>query len=148
VAAASEAELRDALLLVAERHERNFEIARGTRTLAIWSGEHVEALEHQRDRYGRVARKERRGLRAAILGDAQLGVAGELRDLCDLAILAQKAEMTWTILVQGARELHDEELLGMALAARDETRRQIAWLRTIVEHEAPDALAIVPDSSR
>jgi hypothetical protein len=72
---------------------------------------------------------------------------GELEDACDLATLVQKAEMTWTILVQGARELHDVELLDVASRARDQSRRQLAWLRTLVEHEAPDAIAVVPDWS-
>ena len=55
--------------------------------------------------------------------------------------------MLWTILVQGARELHDDGLLDVASRARDQSRRQLAWLRTTVEHEAPDAIAIVPDRS-
>jgi CBS-domain-containing membrane protein len=55
--------------------------------------------------------------------------------------------MTWTILVQGAHELRDEDLLEVASNARDQTRRQIAWLRTQIEHEAPDAIAVVPDWS-
>ena len=147
VAAASEEQLRDALILVAERHERSYEISRGATTLAMWSTEHVAALDRQRDRYGHLPSESAELLRSAILGGARVGVVGELNDICDLAILAQKAEMTWTILVQGARELHDDELLGVALAARDQTRRQIAWFRTMVEHEAPDAIAVVPDWS-
>jgi hypothetical protein len=59
-------------------------------------------------------------------------------------MLVQHAEMLWTVLVQGARELHEEGLLDVASLARDQNRRQLAWLRTIIEHEAPDAIAIVP----
>jgi hypothetical protein len=53
--------------------------------------------------------------------------------------------MLWTVIVQGAKELHDDGLLDVASRAREHTRRQLAWLRTIIEHEAPDAIAIVPD---
>jgi hypothetical protein len=74
-----------------------------------------------------------------------VGVVGELADVCDLAALVQHAQMLWTILVQGAKELHDEELLDTSAQARDHSRRQLSWLRTIIEHEAPDAIAVVPD---
>ncbi|MFL5778636.1 MAG: HPP family protein, partial [Chloroflexota bacterium] len=147
VVAATEEQLRDALILVAERHERNYEISRGATVLAIWSSEHVTQLERQRARYGRVPSEAAELLRSALLGGARIGVVGELDDICDLAVLAQKAEMTWTIVIQGAHELHDDELLDVASTARDQARRQIAWLRTTIEHEAPDAIAVVPDWS-
>jgi CBS-domain-containing membrane protein len=41
--------------------------------------------------------------------------------------------------------LHDGDLLDVATRAHDHSRRQLAWLTTIVEHEAPDAIALVPD---
>jgi hypothetical protein len=147
VVTATEEQLRDALILVAERHEKNFEISRGATVLAIWSSEHLARLTPFRERYGHAPSEAAELLRSALLGGARVGVVGELNDACDLAVLAQKAEMTWTIIVQGARELHDQELLDVASTARDQSRRQIAWLRTIVEHEAPDAIAVVPDWS-
>ena len=147
VVVAAEEQLRDALILVAERHERNYELSAGATVLAVWSSEHVAKLEPLQERYGRLPSESAEQLRAALLGGTRVGTVGELSDACDLAVLAQSAEMTWTILVQGARELHDETLLDLALAARDQTRRQLAWLRTIVEHEAPDAIAVVPDWS-
>src|SRR4051794_24549744 len=147
VVAATEEQLRDALILVAERHERNYEIARGATVLAVWSSEHVATLERQRDRYGRVPSEAAELLRSALLSGARVGVVGELNDMCDLAVLAEKAEMTWTIIVQGARELHDDDLLDVASKARDQSRRQISWFRTVIEHEAPDAIAVVPDWS-
>jgi len=147
VAIATEEQLRDALILVAERHERNYEISRGATVLAVWSSEHVARLQRQRDRYGRIPSEAAELLRSVLLGGSRVGVVGELNDLCDLAVLAERAEMTWTILVQGAHELRDEDLLEVASNARDQTRRQIAWLRTQIEHEAPDAIVVVPDWS-
>ena len=144
---ATEEQLRDALILVAERHEKNYEISRGATVLAVWSSEHVARLDRQRERYGRVPSEAAEQLRSVLLGGARVGVVGELNDLCDLAVLAERAEMTWTIIVQGAHELRDQELLEVASVARDQTRRQIAWLRTQIEHEAPDAISIVPDWS-
>jgi len=142
---ATERELRDALVLVAERHERNSELANGATTLAVWSADHLRWLEAPVERYGSKAYEQAAMLRAGLFSGSRTGAVGELADLCDLAALVQHAEMLWTILVQGSRELHDDALLELASRARERTRRQLAWLRTTVEHEAPDAIAIVPD---
>lgn len=144
VVTGTEEQLRAALVLVAERHAKNFEIAHGATVCAAWTSEHLEKLRALRERYGAVSVEDASGLRAALFTQARADVVGELDDACDLAVLAQKAEMTWTILVQGARELHDDRLLDTASRARRENRRQLAWLKTVVEHEAPDAIAIVP----
>ncbi len=147
VVAATEEQLRDALVLVAERHERNYEIARGATVLAVWSAEHLESLAPLGERYGRLPSESAELLRASLLSGARVGVVGELADIVDLAALVQKAELTWTILLQGGRELGDNDLVDVASRALDHSKRQLAWLRTTVKHEAPDAIAVVPDWS-
>ena len=147
VVTATEEQLRDALVLVAERHERNYEIARGATVLAIWCAEALRRLEPLRARYGTLPSEAAELLRASLLSGTRVGVVGELNDISDLATLIQKAEMTWTILVQGGRELHDDTLIDVASKARDHSRRQLAWCLTMIEHEAPDAIAVVPDWS-
>ena len=140
-----ETHLRDALVLVAERHERNYEIARGATTLATWSAEHLVWIAPLSKRYGRDANPRPGLLQSACLGGTRIGAVGELADVTDLAVLVQKAQLTWLILMQGARELHDADLLDVASRAHDHARRQLAWLTTVVKHEAPDAVSIVPD---
>ncbi|HEY8439095.1 MAG TPA: HPP family protein [Candidatus Limnocylindrales bacterium] len=147
VVTATEEQLRDALILVAERHERNYEIARGSTVLAVWCAEDLRRLEPLRARYGNLPSEAAELLRASLLSGTRVGVVGELTDISDLAVLAQKAEMNWTILVQGGRELHDDELIDVASKGRDHSRRQLAWFLTMIEHEAPDAIAVVPDWS-
>jgi hypothetical protein len=144
---ATESELRDALVLVAERHERNQEFSTGVTTLALWSADHLRWLEPVIGQYGAQPYEQAALLRSALLGGARGGAVGELADACDLAALVQHADMLWTVLIQGARELRDDELLDLASRARDHSRRQMAWLTTMVEHEAPDAIAIVPDEA-
>jgi HPP family len=146
LARATEVELRDALILVSERHERNYEVARGTATLAIWSTDHLAWLEPHIARYGSTEEEGPALLRSALLGGSRGGVVGELADIADLAVLAEQAYMAWTILVQGSKELHDKALLEVATQARDHTRRQLSWLRTQIEHEAPDAIAVAHDA--
>ncbi len=142
---AIETELRDALILVSERHERNPEISRGAATLAGWSTEHLAWLEAPISRYGSTDHDTPARLRAALLGGTRAGVMGELADIADLAVLVEQASMAWTILAQGAKELHDKALVDVATEAREHNRRQLAWLRTQIEHEAPDAIAIAHD---
>jgi hypothetical protein len=138
-------QLRDALVLAAERHEHNYELAHGMTTLAIWSSEHLEAISASAARYGRASADRPALLRSALLGGTRIGVVGELADVTDLAALVQRTMLGWLILAQGARELRDEALLAVATQAQDDARRQLAWLTTIVQHEAPDAVSIVPD---
>jgi len=137
----AERELRDALVLVAERHAGNYELSHGATTLAIWSNRHLEWLEELMPIFGKIPDQQTRQARSGLLGDSGAGVIGELADLCDLAGLVQRTEMLWTVVFQGARELHDDVLVDVSSRARDHTRRQLAWLRTMVEHEAPDAVA-------
>jgi hypothetical protein len=143
---AVETELREALILVSERHERNYDISRGAATLATWSTEHLEWLEQPIARYGASETDGPAKLRAALLGGTRIGVIGELADIADLAVLVEQASMAWTILTQGAKELHDKALIDIATEAREHSRRQLAWLRTQIEHEAPDAIAVAHDA--
>jgi hypothetical protein len=143
-----EIHLRDALILVAERHERNYEIAQNVTTLATWSSEHLAWLMPLIGRYGRSNDPRPALLRSALLGGTRFGSVGELADVTDLSVLVQKVQLTWMILRQGGRELHDAELVDVASRAHDHARRQLAWLTTMVEILSPDALAVVPDRRR
>src|SRR6187397_1109832 len=53
-AKATEEQLLNALVLVAERHERNYDLSQGATTLAIWSREHLTWLEPLVEHYGLV----------------------------------------------------------------------------------------------
>jgi len=144
---ATERQLHAALLLVAGRHEKNYEFARGATVLALWSAEHLRWLSGPTSAYGSAEYEHAERLRAALFSGTRVGVAGELADASDVATLVQHAQMLWTILVQGAKELHDDRLVETAAQAREHSRRQLAWLTTVIEHEAPDALAIAPSAS-
>lgn len=142
---ATEAQLLDAFAVVAERHERNYELSRGATTCALWSRRHLEWLEPFEKAYGAIPSENAETLRSALLSGARVGIVGEIEDLSDLAVLAERAEMTWTVLYQGAREIHDPGLEELAGRARDHNKRQIAWIRTQIDHVAPDALAVPLD---
>jgi hypothetical protein len=137
--------LRGALILVAERHERNYEIWSTATVLAGWIGDDDASLEPLIKRYGIAESDQPHKLRAALLGGVRGGLRGTLADLTDLAVLAQQVDMAWTIVFQGAKELEDKQMLAAAAAARNHTERVIRWIRTQVDHTAPEALAVGPN---
>jgi hypothetical protein len=145
IARSSEEQLLDALILVAERHERHYDVQYGTTILAAFSRENLESLEPLQKKYGSIPSDEPERLRSALLGGTRVGAAGTLQDLQDLSLLAEQASMAWLMLMQGAKELHDDELLDASSRAREHTRRQLQWLRTQIEHDAPEPLAVAID---
>ena len=147
-AAAIEGQLRDALVLVSERHERDYDVSRTAGMLAGWSAVHLEWLEPIAERYGRIPSERAEKLRAALLGGTRIGSMGQLEDLRDLGLLAEEADATWTILYQGAKELHDQALLTVAGDAREHARRTLRWIRTRIVHAAPETLAVAVDPDR
>jgi hypothetical protein len=142
---ATEEQLLAAFALVAERHERNYELSRGATTCALWSREHLDWLGPFEDAYGVIPSENAETLRAALLSGTRAGIIGEIQDLSDLSLLAERADMTWTVLYQGAREIHDKGLEELAGRARDHNKRQISWVRTQINHLAPDALSVPLD---
>src|SRR4051812_3599922 len=93
LARAIERELHAALILVSERHERNYEVSHGTATLAIWSADHLRWLEPLIERYGASDNEGPAKLRAALLGGTRVGVIGELAGIADPPGLVEQASM-------------------------------------------------------
>jgi hypothetical protein len=145
IARASEEQLFNALILVAERHERQYEIQRGATTLAMWSRQNLDALEPLQERFGNMPSDQPERVRSALLAGTRVGSAGTLMDLQDLSLLVEQCAMSWLMLERGGKELHDDALIDAAARAHDHTRRQLAWLRTQIEHNAPEALAVAMD---
>jgi hypothetical protein len=139
--------LGEALILVAERHERNHEIHGVATVLAGWARQDIERLAPFIERYGVEESDQPRKLRAAVLGGVRGGLHGLLSDMTDLSILAEQVDMTWTVINQGAKELEDLELLTASGMGRDHAERTIRWIRTQIEHTAPEALAVGQDAS-
>jgi hypothetical protein len=140
-------ELADGLILVAERHEKNYELWGTATVLAGWVREDDATLDPFIERYGETASDQPRKVRAALLGGVRGGLMGLLSDLTDLSLLAQQVNMAWTVVFQGAKELSDAELLQTAAAGRNHADRTTRWIRTQVDHTAPEALAVGQDTS-
>lgn len=141
-------QLEDALILVAERHERQYDVAGGAVVCAAWLREDRTKLEPFAERYGLIPSEHPERIRAALLGGTRIGGLGLVLDLQDLALLAEHLRTTWTVLYQGAKELHDRELIDLAGDAREHARRTIHWAQTLLEHASPETLAVALDPGR
>ena len=63
-----------------------------------------------------------------------------LRDLQDAYLDAQRAEIAWTVLLQGARACRDLELVETVTSVHEECEVAAKWLRTRIKVAAPQIL--------
>ena len=152
VVRASLRELADGLLLVGERHDRNYELWGTSAVLAGWAREDDAMLEGFVERYSVTAIDRPHHVGAMLHARARGGHIGLLSDLTDLMLLAEQVKMAWTLVHQGARELEDRELLEAAGAGRDHAERAGRWIRSQVDHTTREAGAgadhsLAPESS-
>jgi ferredoxin-nitrate reductase len=142
LAHASEDHLAEALLNVAHHHLAEPDIYATCTLLARWSRGHVEMLRPIISRYREEQSKEPNRLRGALFEGPRSGGIGLLRDLHDVWLAASEVHLCYEALGQAARALRDRELIDVCRACGDETDRQIAWLRTRIDHAAPQALVV------
>lgn len=64
-----------------------------------------------------------------------------LRDLRDLYLATQEAEISWVILGQVAHAVRDRELLEVTTACREQAEARGKWVRTRIKQSAPQVLA-------
>src|SRR5206468_11282296 len=121
-------------------------------TLARRSEQHLQKLEPFAERYGAPPAPNGVGDGSALLetlrhkssellGRSEVTGMLLLRDLRNLYLTAQEAEIAWVILAQAARAVRDRELLQIASLCHEEAEARGKWLRTRIKESAPQALA-------
>ncbi|HLU33207.1 MAG TPA: hypothetical protein VKZ74_04200 [Natronosporangium sp.] len=78
---------------------------------------------------------------AAFHGPRGPGV-GLLRDLQDLYLMAAECDLSWLLLDRSAQGVRDAELLLTVRRCHDQTRTQLAWLRTQLTQSSVQALVV------
>jgi hypothetical protein len=78
---------------------------------------------------------------AALAGRSEKTGLLLLRDLRELFVLAQEAEIDWTIARQGALAARDPDLALTCMTGILETERVTKWLKTRIKESAPQVLA-------
>ncbi len=148
----AEAELAARLRVVADRHAVEHDLHHLGHSLARQCGEHLERLAPFADRYGAsvgaegvddspgvVERIRRKG--AQLVGRREGAGMLLLRDLRDLYLAAQEAEISWLILGQAAHAVRDRELLEVTADCREQVEVRGRWVRTRIKELAPQVLA-------
>jgi hypothetical protein len=148
----AERDLAAELRKVGERHAVEHDLYHLAHTLARQCEEHLERLRPHAARYGAdsapadvaetPAVLERvRHMTSELLGRAEATGMLLLRDLRDLYLHAQEAEIAWVILAQTAHAVRDPELLGLVSEIHEDAEMRGKWLRTRIKESSPQILA-------
>jgi hypothetical protein len=137
---ASEEQLANAFLAVAEHHQDEPDIAGVCHLQASWSREHLAKLKPLTEKYNEQRNEEPERLHQALFEGTRTGSLALLRDLHDVWLLANEVHLCWLVLDQAAKALHDEQLEGVCLKCDKQTQRQLAFLLTRIKQSAPQTL--------
>ena len=148
----AEVQLAKRLRSVGERHALEADLYHLGHTLARRCAEHLRELAPFAERYGATPATGQvdessavlealRHKSAELLGRTELSGLLLLRDLRDLYLDTQNAEITWVILLQAARAVRDRELLTVTSACHEEAETRGKWVRTRIKEAAPQVMA-------
>jgi hypothetical protein len=133
-------DLAKALRDVAGSHIDEPDVAVTCVQLAAWSDRMVKDLSPFVEKYGEEKDDEPDRLKSILFIKPRSGSLALLRDLHDLWLMSNEAELCCLVLKQAASGLHDEELLNVCNTMEQQTKRQTAWLLTRIKSAAPQIL--------
>ena len=148
----AESDLAKQFRVIGERHAVEHDLYHLGHTLARQCADHLARLAPLAQRYG-APRAEMnaesppvleavRHKSAELLGRSEMSGMLLLRDLRNLYLTAQYAEIAWTTLAQTAHAARDRELLQTVKLCHEHTEAQAKWLRTRIKQSSPQVLAI------
>jgi len=108
--------------------------------LAGWSENLVQDLAPFVKKYGEEKADEPDRLMSILFVEPRSGSLALLRDLHDLWLMSNEAELCCLVLKQAASGLHDHELLTVCNTMEQQSKRQTAWLLTRIKSAAPQIL--------
>ncbi|NUR31493.1 MAG: hypothetical protein HOV83_37585 [Catenulispora sp.] len=146
-----ESDLVHQLRRAAHQHATDFDVRHGATELSAWSEEHVRRLAEAGTHHGLQlsagAEDKGDGVVQQLLEKTAKAVGRRpepalllLRDLRELYLSAARNKLNWEMLAQGAKALHDPQLLDLATRCQSQTVRQSHWAETLTKELAPQAL--------
>jgi hypothetical protein len=129
-----------ALRDVAQHHGDEPDITATCTLLAGWSHQMAQDLTPFIEKYGEEKDDEPDRLLSILFIEPRSGSLALLRDLHDLWLMSNEAELCCLVLKQAASGLHDKELLTVCNTMEQQTKRQTAWLLTRIKSAAPQTL--------
>jgi hypothetical protein len=148
----AEEELAGELVKIGERHAVEHDLYHLGHTLARQCEEHLQRLKPFAERYDAAPAtngvadsssllETLRHKSSELLGRSEMTGMLLLRDLRNLYLVAQEAEIAWVILAQAAQAARDRELLLVVSECHEEAETRGKWLRTRIKESAPQVLA-------
>ena len=136
---------------ISERHAAEHDLYHLGHTLASKCAQRVDRLGPVAERYGVTPREiaaESPGMLEAVrhktselLGRSEKAGLLLLRDLRELYLSAQATEICWVVLMQGAKAVRDQELLGVVSSCHEEAETCGKWVRNQIKEVSPQVLA-------
>ena len=136
----TEQDLANAFSTVAQRHARQLDVEHPCELFSGWSDENARALLPFTQQYGDSEGREAEQLYHDLFDHRGAGSLALLRDLHHLWLMVQDAHITWTVVLQTATALRNEELKALCTQALEQNHRQLIWLRTRIKSGAPQTL--------
>jgi hypothetical protein len=148
----AEEDLASGLARLAGRHAADHDVYHLGHTLADRSREHLSRLAPLASALGasepdpEAGAPERgpvdtlRRVAADAMGRSNLPALGMLLDLRECYLTAQRAEITWVVLSQGAKAARHAELEALAASCMEEVEGTAKWLRTKIKEASPQVL--------
>ena len=136
----SEEDLAKAFYYVAERHAAEPDIFTTCQMLAGWSEQIIGELQSKAEQYRGEPDSEADRILHAFFDQKRKGALALLKDLQDLYLMANEANVSAIILGQAAYGLRDEPLIALCKDIEQRSKRQISWLLTKIKSAAPQIL--------
>ena len=126
--------------MVAKDHGDEPDVEETCLLLASWTDILVEKIQPFSTKYGKNKNKEPDRLMNTLFKAPRKGSMGLLRDLQDLWLMSNEAQVCCIILRQAASALHDQELIGVCDEIEATAKRQASWLLTRMKASATQTL--------
>lgn len=136
--------LAKAFSTVAKRHARQLDVEHPCELFSGWSHDNAEALLPFTRQYGSSGGREPQQLYHDLFDHRDVASLALLRDLRHLWLMVQDAHIIWTVVLQTASALRNEELKALCTQAQEHNHRQLIWLRTRIKSGAPQTLIAGP----
>jgi hypothetical protein len=135
-------DLSKAFRMVAGEHGSEPDVKGNCLLLASWVDALVEKVKPFTEKYGEQRSKEPDRLFHTLFRKPRKGSMGLLRDLQDLWLMSDEAQVCCIILRQAASGLRDKELIEVCNEIESTAKRQAAWLLTRMKAAATQTLIV------
>jgi hypothetical protein len=138
----SQQDMAEAFMKVAKHHHAEPDIPATCKLMEKWSNHLVKKIKPFAEKYGEEKNKEPDRLLSDLFKSPRKGSMGLLRDLHDLWLMANEAEVSSIVLQQAAFGLRDKELIGVCDEINTYSKRQLSWLLTRMKSMATQTLIV------